>query len=385
MEKSKELDIKKENVNVGGKFSTVTKLYAALELPTKVKGNQKIAQDKEIARHLKYEPSGTNKRAKNEIVITEIYDTPLGKEDGRKTAPAGKRTNNGSNKYNEEFIPLLHDYISRVKKEDCIAKKHLIKLDILHDDYLEMRNPNIVKRVRDISDIKVTAVTMCDFHNLIFPTMSKSMKSALNRLCKDGKIVYREIMYVLNCDEKISHEANNVELSMIQDNEQFVLNELYEQGVIQKADKRAVRSKVAKIKYEKLLDDCLLEDNIKMCWKSINVEIIEPMILTDNERSAMISTLRNKFAKEAEFQAEKYKFIDPKRKEFIWGECSELDYVKPYNFDFSPYGYTKMQEVIKYFLMTDSKTKQRYIDILDDDTRELLELGICTEKDLFGV
>lgn len=74
--------IKTQNVEVGDTFSTLTKLYDALEMP-KVKGKQKQLQDKEIARYLKYELTGTSKRCKNEIVITEKYDIPLEKVDGR--------------------------------------------------------------------------------------------------------------------------------------------------------------------------------------------------------------------------------------------------------------------------------------------------------------
>lgn len=74
--------IETKNIKIGDVFSTLTKLYGALELPN-VKGKQKQVQDKEIARHLKYELTGTNKRCKNEIVITEIYNIPLEKVDGR--------------------------------------------------------------------------------------------------------------------------------------------------------------------------------------------------------------------------------------------------------------------------------------------------------------
>ena len=73
-----------ENVKVGDKFSTITKLYKALGYES-CKGSQKIALDKEISRYLHYEKTGKISRGKvtNEIVITEIFDVPKEKIDGR--------------------------------------------------------------------------------------------------------------------------------------------------------------------------------------------------------------------------------------------------------------------------------------------------------------
>lgn len=78
--------MKIQNVKVGNKFTTISKLFKILGEVYK-KGNQGKAQIKELERYLSYEPTGklnkNTKKVTGEIIITEIYDIPLEKEDGR--------------------------------------------------------------------------------------------------------------------------------------------------------------------------------------------------------------------------------------------------------------------------------------------------------------
>ena len=89
------------NIKVGDKFSTKSKLIRAIGL-TPARGTDSIiAQDKEIARYLSYEKTGKMSKGKmtNEIVITQIFDTPKEKIDNRKN-------NGGSNKGKTKYGTL---------------------------------------------------------------------------------------------------------------------------------------------------------------------------------------------------------------------------------------------------------------------------------------
>ena len=89
-----------ENVNVGDKFATETKLIIAVGLEP-LKGNSKKAQLNEIKRYIAYEKTHKLYRGKetNEIVITEKYLEPKAKIDNRK--------NNGKNDYFEWFEGII--------------------------------------------------------------------------------------------------------------------------------------------------------------------------------------------------------------------------------------------------------------------------------------
>ena len=93
------------NVKVGDKFSTKSKLIRAIGL-TPARGTDSIiAQDKEIARYLSYEKTGKMSKGKitNEIVITQIFDTPKEKIDNRKNNCG--HNNTGNRKVYDCIIP----------------------------------------------------------------------------------------------------------------------------------------------------------------------------------------------------------------------------------------------------------------------------------------
>lgn len=91
-----------ENIKVGDKFSTETKLLTKVGFDKTKSLDSKKSQIKEIQRYISYEKTGKLSRGKvtNEIIITEIYDVPKEKEDNR----------NGGN--NRSIISdEIHDYI----------------------------------------------------------------------------------------------------------------------------------------------------------------------------------------------------------------------------------------------------------------------------------
>jgi len=87
-----------ENIKVGDKFSTLTKLLTTVGFDKYSGGKQKKYQLRELNRYLTYEKTGKISRGKptNEIVITEIYDTPKKAVDNR--------SNNGGNSTKSKSI-----------------------------------------------------------------------------------------------------------------------------------------------------------------------------------------------------------------------------------------------------------------------------------------
>ena len=97
----KGLNMNIDNVKVGDKFSTMNKLCKALGFQLQ-RGAEKKYQINDIERYLKYEKTGkinrNNHKVSNEIIITEIFDEPIAKVDGRE---------NRKGEYTQLFEPLL--------------------------------------------------------------------------------------------------------------------------------------------------------------------------------------------------------------------------------------------------------------------------------------
>lgn len=121
--------MKMENIEVGMKFSTVTKLYEKLGL-NNVKGKQKQYQDDEIARYLSYKKTGKMSRGKetNEIIITEIYENPKPKIDNR-----GKHDNHimpDKNSFGTSFDELILNTLSAYNVLDLSFTKQMDYISI---------------------------------------------------------------------------------------------------------------------------------------------------------------------------------------------------------------------------------------------------------------
>lgn len=181
-----------ENVKIGDKFTTVTKLYKALGLEA-VKGKAKQLQDKEIARYLTYEKTGKLSRGKvtNEIVITEIFGEPKEKIDGR--------ANNGGARYNyyAEYIDKLLLDVLTYNDSLSVTLKTLFTGDI--EEFIPLFNKDGLEKLFDASDEyikktfgKVNPYWLGQYMYLLRDTYTNMFKSACNRLQKQGLIKWHK-------------------------------------------------------------------------------------------------------------------------------------------------------------------------------------------------
>ena len=146
-----------DNISVGDKFSTLNKLIKALGIKP-AKGNQGKAQIKEIKRYLKYEKTHKYSRGKetNEIVITEKYDKPLDKQDGRSAkssdyidalAPILQYTDGRYTTSmlmqkigmidDKDLMSTINEYDNAVKSYKCLLKNEFKRKVISTLNYLE--------------------------------------------------------------------------------------------------------------------------------------------------------------------------------------------------------------------------------------------------------
>lgn len=178
-----------ENINVGDTFSTVTKLYKALGLPN-VKGKQKQIQDKEVSRYLEYEKTGQIKRGKltNEIVITNIFDSPVIKIDNRVN-------NGGVSKYSDYIDQLvmsaLDDNDGRIL--NGISNIFLNEIPLFTDVYNKYRQCG---ELIVASKYKVAEFSVKQYLFQVNSTIRNMFESSLKRLKKNGCIEYNKTFMV---------------------------------------------------------------------------------------------------------------------------------------------------------------------------------------------
>ena len=176
--------MKLENVKVGDKFSTITKLYKALGYES-CKGNQKITLDKEISRYLHYEKTGKISRGKvtNEIVITEIFDAPKEKVDGRKNngrAKTGKYSHipttkgvyyivdNDKNIYiGSTNVSFVHRYQQHTQKDNHCESKVIISKEHTFGVLYDMSDIEDVELIRMIEDEYINYFSNNTEYNLV--------------------------------------------------------------------------------------------------------------------------------------------------------------------------------------------------------------------------
>ena len=172
-----------DKIKVGDKFTTEKKLLIKVGFEKYDGNKQKQLQLRELKRYLTYDKTGKMSRGKltNEIVITEIFDTPKPKIDNR--------SNNGGNNTN-----AISDYIeycieSELYKHGVIydSKNNLIKQMELIDNriadviYGRVKNPDIDNLGKKEKDF------ITDFYNKIMKSYKQRLSRIINKItARDG-------------------------------------------------------------------------------------------------------------------------------------------------------------------------------------------------------
>lgn len=174
-----------DRIKVGDKFSTLTKLLTTVGFDKPMDSKTKQYQLRELKRYVAYDKTGKMSRGKltNEIVITEIFDTPKPKIDNR--------SHNGGNRVN-----AISDYIeycieSELYKHGVIydSKNNLIKQMELIDNriadviYGRVKNPDIDNLGKEEKDF------ITDFYNKIMKSYKQRLSRIINKItARDGTI-----------------------------------------------------------------------------------------------------------------------------------------------------------------------------------------------------
>ena len=162
--------INTDDIKVGDIFSTYTKLVSALGLEN-YKGKKKALQEKEIRRYIDFEKTGkinpkTHKES-NEIIVTEIYDEPLEKED--KESP-----------FTKPMKSFIYNYYVNKKNRYTIKTSTGIMYDM-----------DIIKSTQDIYNQKDDTTSVKIYKFQLRRLFNRHLEYALSSLERDEKIEYR--------------------------------------------------------------------------------------------------------------------------------------------------------------------------------------------------
>ncbi len=139
-------------------------------------GHSKKAQVKEWERCFSFERSG------QKYIVTEIFDEPLLKVDGRST---------GNNSVYVKYIELLllHHLSEQPNHELTIIKNHLLeRLGMVNKNYLDRKE--MMKTFVD--EFNLTRFELDDFYRRVYPKLNKSLFKTLNSMQKRSLIEYSE-------------------------------------------------------------------------------------------------------------------------------------------------------------------------------------------------
>ena len=293
--------INTDDIKVGDIFSTYTKLVSVLGLEN-YKGKKKALQEKEIRRYIDFEKTGkinpkTHKES-NEIIVTEIYDEPLEKED--KESP-----------FTKPMKSFIYNYYVNKKN------RHTIKTStgIMHD-------MDIIKSTQDIYTQKDDTTSIKIYKFQLRRLFNRHLEYALSSLERDEKIEYRHTYRLKEhegqefyewsvADRKQTESIKKIEADCRKDYEQTYNrsfnsikfdNDLFEQY---KADcKNLVTQMLGCLDYSSVIEI----DNGEKSSQIADYCRCEISYDTEKIKSAFISTMRKKIKEYRFSQSDKRAF-----------------------------------------------------------------------------
>ena len=207
-EKTKLTGIDTSGLSVGMVVKNYKQLCEILKKETKT-GNARKAQLKEFGRYFDWEKAG------QKFIITDIYDTPLEKEDKRKF---------GNNSIYVRYIEvILLKYLSQQTgyTRTLTKRKWWELLGIVNSKYSRVSS----KELEDL-DYSVTAWEIKNFYQRCNKKLEEILFSALNSLKSRKLITYEIQTIIVKRDDKgreIYSEADDNEKKMLLDVEHYVL------------------------------------------------------------------------------------------------------------------------------------------------------------------
>jgi hypothetical protein len=175
-----------ENIKVGDKFSTEKKLLITVGFEKYDGNKQKKYQLEELQRYLTYEKTGKLSRGKptNEIVVTEIFDTPKEKIDNR--------SNNGGNNtsiisdYMRNWIEIALESDGSI---DGSASKIIRDMNLVIDDFSNAYY-NFDDCFTDCTSIEKQF--FLDYCDVVMNSYKQRLKRIISNLVEYGDFIYKE-------------------------------------------------------------------------------------------------------------------------------------------------------------------------------------------------
>ena len=184
--------IKIENISEGQIVKNYKAMCAELDVPIEA-GNSKKAQLKEWECHFAYERQG------NKFIITEIYDIPKEKVDGR-----GK-----SSKYGELIQFLLADALFRTKRKHLSIgiTKLLTTINMVNENYGFCST-----RIKEISEhYKINPYVIYDFYNTSNSNLKGVIETALNNMRDKRVLRWEKIIKICTSETGSTHRKATTE------------------------------------------------------------------------------------------------------------------------------------------------------------------------------
>lgn len=279
-EKTKLTGIDTSGLFVGMVVKNYKQLCEILKKETKT-GNARKAQLKEFGRYFDWEKAG------QKFIITDIYDTPLEKEDKRKF---------GNNSIYVRYIEvILLKYLSQQTgyTRTLTKRKWWELLGIVNSKYSRVSS----KELEDL-DYSVTAWEIKNFYQRCNKKLEEILFSALNSLKSRKLITYEIQTIIVKRDDKgreIYSEANDNEKKMLLDVEHYVLHNIFEcDKMIQiflKFQQKDYYNKVNELLYEYYgWDHCFKQikiiytpDGVRQVYPELEAKLQQELSLMLNE------------------------------------------------------------------------------------------------------
>lgn len=309
-----------ENISIGQTFKNLKDFFQALGMELPQGGKERIRKIEDVARHIKWE-----KGKGRQIVIVEIYSTPIVKED--------KRTKGNNNKYAQHALPLIFSFLikrSVTKGLDKIifANELFREMGIVNDDYLHTKSSQ--KNYAKNSGHKMN---LSDLKYFVDRTSAKNyrvLESALNNM-KSSLISWEKRHEIQEKGSRGEWETvSKEEEKVIRDLKKDVLEAMEESNEYQVRIHGRLEEYHAKVKAEirkefgwaDIRNGYLIQFHSSIV-KSPKESLLEKAELTQHQRTLNDLIIEFTNSKAQEFYNKKKKAF--KNSGSAWGEPSKMD------------------------------------------------------------
>ena len=243
-------------------YKNYKEICAAMEWEVKSGGKSKQLQLKDLERYCTYEKRG------QKFIITEIFETPIPKEDKR-------------NKYGNYLEKLLiHEISKRPLNKDgrtiTVARNTLyFQLHMINQNYNYCRNH--INKFSRYLEIPIT--TFYDFYNNTSSKLKDNVERALNKL--QGRCLIKwEYRYAVKLRTGASRLATSDEVNDLLEAERKALTSLYEES------KKDIFLKGKWNKFQQEVSNNLADTNIEYGFKVFYINTTKDfreMLLEEND------------------------------------------------------------------------------------------------------